>query len=159
MPSLIDELRALSAVLPPNYRAGGGEVADLLSSAIAYAEHGDKIIEAAHQGPQAVADFFHDHIAAGAADAGHPEPVKGAPVLVASAPAPQAATGQVSQSEFRQLAAKFDELLHALTGDKTSPDPAPPAADSEPAGAAPAGGHAATPDTPAGVPADAGTGV
>lgn len=154
--SLIDELRSLSPVLSPSVRASGAEVADLLSALVAYTEHGDKLIAAAHEGPQAVADFYHDHAVDQAAEAGHPEPEKGAPV--GSGPISTAATagpgGGVSQGQFNELSSKFDQLLAAITG-KTSASP--PAADSAPVGDA--GGHAATPDAPAGVPDQTGAGA
>ena len=83
--SLVDDLRAVAKVLPPSLGVSNPEALGVLSALVAVAEHGPELIDAAKQGPQAVADFYHEKISAEARAAGKPEPSKGAPVE--SAPA------------------------------------------------------------------------
>ena len=54
-------------MLPPSSRASTGEVADLLGAQIAYAEHGDKLLDASDEnGAQGVAEFYDKQHAAAA---------------------------------------------------------------------------------------------
>ena len=74
----LNDLRALAPALPPTSRLQGAEVADVLSALLAVEEHGEALIAAAKDGPNAVAQLFHDAAVKHAADNGHPEPAQGA---------------------------------------------------------------------------------
>jgi hypothetical protein len=143
MPNL-DELRRLAAVLPPNYRISGGEVADLLSASLVATEHPDVVAASEEGGAQGVADYFHQHITDNRPD-GADEPVKGQAVATQPPAGPVATPVGPSQAQFDELNSKFDQLLSAL-GDRSSKPVA--GATDEPA--SPAGG----PSAPAGTVAD-----
>lgn len=132
MTRLLDELRALAPVQSPTDRISGSEVADLLGALVAYAEHGGSIFDAAHEGPQAVADHSHDVAARQAEEAGTDAPVKGAPVapgpVTSGAPTP---AGGVLKADFDKLVGLVETLL--------SRDAAPNATASETGGGPGAG--------------------
>ena len=126
--SLYDELKTLAVHLSPSLRVGGSEVADVLSSLVAYIEHGQPIIDAAHDGPQAVYDVLHDHQVKAAADNGLQAPVKGQPLQHQPAPGRAGPPPAVSRTDFEKLTALVQQLVTAQT-----PEPAPAPA-SGPAG-------------------------
>lgn len=103
---LLDRLRRLALMLPPNHRLSSGEVADIAAAAIAVQEHGDKLLDAADEGPQAVADFYHD--ASGAGDEQRGNPVANVPLTTTAAPAQT-----VSKADFDKLMAAVEALTAA----------------------------------------------
>lgn len=118
--TLIDELRRLATVLPPSLRARGAEAADLISAVIARAEHGQPIIDAADQGPQVLADFLHEQIAADAQARNVAAPQKGSPVAnVQPTPAGPAAGG-VTRTELDQLKADILSSIKDLVAPTAS---------------------------------------
>jgi len=141
MPPTLNDLRNLALLLPPNLKLAAGEAADVVSGIAAYLEHGEPLIEAAGNGAQAVADFFHQHIVDTAPE-GAPPVVKGNPVeTVQHKPGP--AAGGVSQTDLanfkRELMGDIHGLLRDLIGGGASSQDPP----------APAGEPPASPPTPA----------
>ena len=110
---LYDELKSLAVHLSPSVRVSGGEVGDVLSALIAYAEHGQPVVDAAHQGPQALYDFFHEHLVKLAEDAGEGPPRKGQPLQHEPAPGRFGPPPAVSRSDFAELKALVEQLLAA----------------------------------------------
>lgn len=107
-----DQLRALAAVLPPNERLHGSEVADVLSAVVAFITHGDPLVAAAEQGVTAVQDFFHDVAVARAAAAGQNAPQR----LSAGVAAPtiqSAADTAVQVAQIGNAVAQLAEQLNA----------------------------------------------
>jgi hypothetical protein len=127
--SLYDELKTLSAHLSPSIRVGGSEVADVLSALVAYLEHGPSIIDAAHDGPQAVYDLLHDHQVKVAADDGLEPPVKGQPLQHQPAAGRFGPPPAVSRSDFEKLTALVQQLV-----DQPATTQAPAPVEHEPAG-------------------------
>ena len=122
--SLLEDLRSLSVVLPPSERVVVGEVADVLSALIAKVEHGNEIITAAGQGPQAVHDFLHDRIVAQAPDGA--QVIKGATVESAPAnqlnpPVVQGPTG-IDPARFEQLVAAVEALAQQQQQKSSEPE-------------------------------------
>lgn len=120
---LYDELKALAVSLSPTTRVSGSEVADVLSALIAFVEHGPAVIDAAHDGPQALADFYHDHIVAQAVAAGEPAPAKGLPLERAVEPGRYGPPPAVTKSDFDKLAAAVASIAEALVFKDEKPEP------------------------------------
>jgi len=111
---LYDDLKALSVHLSPSVRVAGSEVADVLSALVAYAEHGQPILQVAQDGPQAVYDLLHEHQVKLAAADGRGVPVKGQPLQSVPAPGRFGPPPAVSRSDFEKLTALVEQLVAGL---------------------------------------------
>lgn len=123
---LVDELKALATHLPPSLRVAGAETADVLSALVAYAEHGQPVVDAAHQGPQELYDFFHNHLTKVATDAGEQPPRKGQPLQRVPEPGRFGPPPAVSRADFAELKGLVEQLLAAQVA-QAAPQPAPAA--------------------------------
>lgn len=117
--SFVDDLRELSKLLPPNVAVSASEALPVLSALIQVAEHGSELVDAAKQGSQAVADYYHEKVSAQAREAGNDEPRRGAPAQAtapAGAPAPAAAPagGSVTPEQFAELIKQVQSLSAAI---------------------------------------------
>jgi hypothetical protein len=112
---LYDELKTLSVHLSPSYRVAGSELGDVLSALVAFTEHGEPILTAAAEGPQALYDFLHEHQAKLAAAAGQDPPVKGQPLQHQPAPGRFGPPPAVSRADFEKLTGLVEQLLAAQT--------------------------------------------
>jgi len=123
--SLLEELKALSVHLSPSHRVAGSEVADVLGALIGYAEHGQPIIDAAHQGPQALYDFWHDHLTQLAVSNGDEPPVKGQPLQHVPEAGRFGPPPAVSHNDFQELKSLVQQLLSAQGVTPAASEPAP----------------------------------
>lgn len=94
MTSLLDDLKNVSQHLSPTFKVKASEALDVLSALVQYAEHGSPLVEAAVQGAQSVADFYHEIEVGKASESGAEAPQKGQPVT-ATPQAPTAYPGAV----------------------------------------------------------------
>lgn len=162
----LNDLRGLALLLSPSEKIAAGEVADVASALVAVASHGEAVLEAADNGAQGVADFFHNLQVEKAKALGAEEPRRGAPVenVPLRGGLPGANSG-VTASDLSKLKAEivgeFKDLLAELLGTRPAPAAtAEPAEAADPhAAASPAPGIFPAPAAPAAEPADDATGV
>lgn len=123
MNDLVDGLRRVAALLPPNFTISANEAPLLLGAMIQYAEHGDDLVKAAEAGPQAVADFYHQAITDQAEAAGEDAPRQGAPVEKVSAGAPVTASGApASAADVAKLTALVQQLAASVAAQQPQPE-------------------------------------
>lgn len=125
MNDLVDGLRRVAELLPPNFTVSANEAPALLGAMIQYAEHGDDLVKAAETGPQAVADFYHQAISDQADQDGQEPPRQGAPVekVTVASGAPVTASGApATAADVARLTALVQQLAASVNAKQPAPE-------------------------------------
>lgn len=153
----VDDLRQLAKHLSPTFKLAEHEVPEVVSALVQVGIHGEAVVNAARQGAQAVADFYHEVATDHAAALGLDEPQKGAPVESAAPVVPGANQPQLPQATGvtpEQVAAIVQNTVDAALAralDRQAAQQAPPAPAPVPE---PAPADVVTEPAPAEPPAD-----
>lgn len=131
----INDLRAVALQLPGNERINAGEVADILSAALALSRYGKGLLDAVNAGT--VSDFFHERIVADAKarNLKNPDgtdfiPRRGAN---ASTPAPAPTSADVGNvaAQLAQLTQLVQDLSSRVSHDEQTSNPEQQTTESE----------------------------